>query len=139
MPIRRDDPHVIVKASATTAALVFLAVSMAPPAAAAQRSSDACTHNFYGTNTTRPDVCIEIHGEGTWAERVVARWVNGSGQLDRWGVLHEGNGRSVHGDVRAHDAGRDLVAEWRDIRLEKGKACVSFTGLESWACQEVKP
>ncbi|MEU8927574.1 hypothetical protein AB0D10_42840 [Kitasatospora sp. NPDC048545] len=120
-----------------TVAVGAVVASASPAVSGEVRSSSACTHNFYGTGTTRPAVCIEIHGRGTWADRVVARWPGGGSQLGRWGVLHEGNGKSLHGDVRAYQKGDDLVAEWKGLRLAEGKACVSFTGLESWACQDV--
>ncbi|MER5638118.1 hypothetical protein ABT095_14315 [Kitasatospora sp. NPDC002227] len=73
------------------------------------------------------------------ADRVVARWMGGGTQSYVEGILHEDGGRELKPRATPHPDGDDLVAEWNSVQLTAGEVCVSFTGLRSWACQDVHP
>lgn len=129
----------MIKAAVAAVGILALLASAPAPALAdspQRRSSNACTHNFFGTSTSRPDICIEIHGRGLRADRVVARWVGG-GSRGRAGAILRENGKERKKRAIAHTSGNDLVAEWRSVTLSPGKVCVSFAGIDSQACQDV--
>ncbi|WP_431676641.1 hypothetical protein [Kitasatospora sp. KL5] len=109
-------------------------VTATPAASAERRSSNACTHDWSG-----PQVCIEIEGHDDWASRLRVRWIDPpSGKDAAEAILHEGDEqREVHIRMPGRRQGKEIVAEWTDIRLSWGKVCGSFAGLNAWACQDV--